>query len=435
MNIADEVKLDYADVLIVPQRSRLSSRSEVKLEREYVFPHSSIKLNCVGIIAANMDTVGTMEMAKAFKEYKMLVALHKYYTEEELLEFFKEKTYWETAFYTVGTSSEDEEKLESLVSQIKSIHPNEIFPTLLCIDIANGYSQHFIDKLKFYREKYPESVIMAGNVCTPNMAEELIMSGADLIKIGIGPGAACTTRVKTGVGYPQLSATAECSHATHGLRGHVCADGGVTCPGDVSKAFAAGADFVMMGAMFAGTDECEGECEIKLNENIPLCLKETYNLIKSCESNIDADQDSAFRLHLPEEDNDFPKSLLNDDTIFYSEDEIGFQIVDIIDNKAFIKLIEDNFCTKTIKYYGMSSEEAQKKHNGGLSAHRAAEGKVVHIPYKGSVNLVIQDILGGVRSTCTYVGAEKIKDLPKCAQFIRVNKTHNTLFGDNWQQT
>jgi GMP reductase len=205
MNVIDEVKIDYSDVLLVPQRSKLPSRADVLLERSYTFPHSQLILNCVGVIAANMDTVGTFNMAREFYKHKMLVALHKHYSVNELFDFFQDKTYWGTAFYTVGTSQSDEDKLKELVGRIKEIHPNEFFPKLICIDIANGYSQHFTDKLREYRKNYPESIIMAGNICTANMAEELIISGADIAKAGIGGGCFISgTKVKTYIGYKNI---------------------------------------------------------------------------------------------------------------------------------------------------------------------------------------------------------------------------------------
>ncbi|KAK9744621.1 IMP dehydrogenase / GMP reductase domain [Popillia japonica] len=180
----------------------------------------------------------------------------------------------------------------------------------------------------------------AGNVVTGEMVEELILSGADIIKVGIGPGSVCTTRIKTGVGYPQLSAVIECADAAHGLQGHIISDGGCTCAGDVAKAFGAGADFVMAGGMFAGHDECDGEVIEKNGKKYKL-------------------------------------------------------------------------------FYGMSSKTAMQKHSGGVAEYRSSEGKTVEVVYKGDVESTVLDILGGLRSACTYTGAGKLKELPRRATFIR----------------
>lgn len=382
LKVTDDIKLDFDDVLIIPQPSDLNSRSEVSLERKICMPNAKMinphmwrrKITyakdvfenaprvCwegIPVICANMDTVGTMEMAKVFAKEKMLVALHKHYSEKELINFFVyNKKIWTNVFYTVGSGEQDFEKLARVgekVNEQMSHFPDiesHMFPRMICLDIANGYSKHFCDVVKRYRETYPWAIIMAGNVVTGNMAERLIESGADIVKVGIGPGATCLTRVKTGIGYPQLSAIAECAFQVHGSpAGHICGDGGCRTAGDVSKAFAAGADFVMLGSMFAGTDACEGEWEY-----------------------------------------------------------------------------DDNNNKKALKFYGMSSTAAQEKYNGGLKKHRTSEGRVVSVDYKGKTEEVIQDILGGVRSACTYTGARNIKDLPKCAKFARVNSTHNDFF-------
>lgn len=349
LRIREGIKYDFDDVLIVPQRSALESRSQVDLVRRFTFPHSKIELECVPIIAANMSTVGTFAMAKAFANEKMLVALHKHYSVDQLVHFFEEhplNTAKDYVFYTVGSSNNDFEKLKKL-----QISLGKEFPKLLCIDVANGYLESFTKVVKKYRSLLPNSVIMAGNVVTSNMAEELILSGADIVKVGIGSGSVCTTRIKTGVGWPQLSATSECAFAVHGKPdGHICSDGGCNNTGDIAKAFAAGADFVMVGGLVSGCDECEGEW------------------------------------------------------------------------------IEENG-TKYLKFFGMSSKDAQEQFNGGLSSYKASEGKTVKVPSKGPVSEILQDIAGGVRSACTYVGAKRLKDLPKCSEFIHVTKTHNTVFG------
>ncbi|PVX52003.1 GMP reductase [Balneicella halophila] len=346
MRLEYELKLGFKDVMFRPKRSTLNSRSQVDLEREFIFKHTLKKWKGVPIIAANMDTVGTFKMAESLARDKIMTAIHKHYTTNEWEEFLADKP---TEFYqyitlSTGTGEKDEEKLSKLLSQ----HPKLEF---ICIDVANGYSQHFVDFVRKIRAQYPDKIIIAGNVVTGEMVEELLLSGADIIKVGIGPGSVCTTRVKTGVGYPQLSAIIECADAAHGLGGHIISDGGCKIPGDVAKAFGGGADFVMLGGMLAGHDESGGDV---VEEN-----------------------GKKFRL-----------------------------------------------------FYGMSSQTAMKKHAGGVADYRASEGKTVKVPYRGSVQETVKDILGGIRSTCTYVGASRLKELSKRTTFIRVQEQHNQVFGD-----
>lgn len=349
MRIEEDIKLDFKDVLIRPKRSTLKSRKEVDIRREYTFLHSNRKFFGVPVIAANMDGVGTMDMARAFEAHGegLSVALTKHYSPEELVEFYKTDAA-KNAWFSMGIVERDIEKLEKVREAFGSDADNVV--DKLCIDVANGYSEAFADFVKSTREKFPNIAIMAGNVVTGEMVEELTLSGADVVKVGIGPGSVCTTRKMTGVGYPQLSAVIECADAAHGLKGLVCSDGGCTVPGDFAKAFGAGADFVMAGGMFAGHDQ--SECKIV------------------------------------EEDGQ-----------------------------------------KFVVFYGMSSKTAMDKHSGGVAEYRASEGKTVKVPYRGPVENTLQDILGGVRSACTYVGATKLKELSKRMTFIRVTQQINEVFG------
>ncbi len=346
MRIEEDVKLDFKDVLIRPKRSTLASRKEVDISREFPFRWSNRTFSGVPIIAANMDGVGTMAMAKAFAKmgHGMTVALHKHYPLDDLLKFYKDhgsKNVW----YSIGVSEADEKKLDQFVKKM----PGAI--DKLCIDVANGYAEPFVDFVKKMRDKLPDVTIMAGNVVTGEMVEELVLSGADVVKVGIGPGSVCTTRKMTGVGYPQLSAVIECADAAHGLKGLVCADGGCSVPGDLAKAFGGGADFVMLGGMLAGHDQCEGE------------------------------------------------------------------------------VIEEEDGSKFVTFYGMSSSTAMEKHSGGVAEYRASEGKTVRVPYRGDVIATSGEILGGLRSACTYVGAVKLKELSKRTTFVRVTQQLNTVFG------
>ena len=346
MRIEYEIKLGFKDVMIRPKRSTLKSRSQVSLERNFTFVNSKKKWSGVPIIAANMDTVGTFEMAEALAKEKIITAIHKHYTPEEWSAFLNSQpdSIYEYIALSTGTGKADEEKIKQIIGQ----HPKIEF---LCIDVANGYSEHFVEFVKNTRRNFPNKTIMAGNVVTGEMVEELILAGADIIKVGIGPGSVCTTRIKTGVGYPQLSAIIECADAAHGLGGHIISDGGCKIPGDVAKAFGGGADFVMLGGMFAGHDESGGD--------------------------IVEEHGKKFRL-----------------------------------------------------FYGMSSQTAMDKHAGGVAEYRASEGKTVKVPYKGPVSETVKDILGGVRSTCTYVGASELRELSKRTTFIRVAEQHNEVFGN-----
>lgn len=342
MRIEYDVKLDFRDVLIRPKRSVLKTRADVSLEREFKFKHTQSKWHGVPVIASNMDHTGTFNMAKALSEHRLMTALDKFIDLTDWKNFGDEHPkVFSSSFVSVGITEADFEKLEKIAS----------FGHLsfICLDVANGYTERFVSRLEILREQYPSAVIMAGNVVTGEMVEELILSGADIVKIGIGPGSVCTTREKTGVGYPQLSAIIECADAAHGLGGQVCADGGCTTPGDVAKAFAAGADFVMLGGMFAGHDECLGE------------------------------------------------------------------------------VIEEHG-KKYKRFYGMSSTEAMERHHGSVADYRSSEGRSVNVPYRGPVKNTILDILGGIRSTCTYVGAHRLKELSKRTTFIRATRQLNEVF-------
>ena len=339
MRIEDDIKLDYSDVLLRPKRSTLTSRYDVDITRTYKFKHSNAEWTGVPIMASNMDTVGTPEMHEKMLEYGMITCPARHYMK-------KDATWWR-----VGTT--DNRVLGKNVCMMGGIDDvghmviHHLKWNFVGIDVANGYTISVINAVKDLRLRLPNSIIVAGNVVTADMTQELILAGADIVKVGVGPGSVCTTRIKTGVGYPQLSAVMECADAAHGLNAHIIADGGCNSSGDIVKAFAAGADFVMIGGMLAGHDECDGE---------------------------------------------------------------------VVNGK--------------MKFYGMSSESAMSRHNVPTREYRGVEGKTVEVTYKGAVKNTIIDILSGIRSACTYVGAKRLKSLSKCATFIRVNNTHNTIFGE-----
>lgn len=330
MRIILDKKLDFDDVLMAPKQSFLQTRNDVELEREFTFVHSPQKIKCIPIVAANMASVAGIEMAKALGEHRLMTALPKG------MNYFSSEIDQRLVFMTVGAENE-------------KITGN---PKMICLDVANGYMNKFMDKVERTRSMFPEAIIVAGNVCTAEATERLIFAGADIVKVGIGGGSGCTTRMKTGVGYPQLSAVIECADAAHGLKGQLMSDGGCRVPGDICKAFGAGADFVMLGGMLAGHDESPGKI-IEING-------EQYK-----------------------------------------------------------------------EFYGMSSHLAQERHNGGIRKYRSSEGRQVRIPYRGSVHETILDILGGLRSCCTYCGAETLKELPKRTTFVQVSRQLNDIYAGN----
>jgi GMP reductase len=357
MRIERDVKLDFCDVLFRPKRSTLHSRSEVTLEKTYKFKHSGATWSGVPIMSANMDGVGTLAMAEALTQHGLFTCLAKNYDSAGFEEYDGLVNFRDIAIST-GTGEKDFNRLKIMLNS----YPFKF----ICIDVANGYSEKFMDFVSNIREKYPNITIIAGNVVTPDVTEQLILRGADVVKVGIGQGSVCTTRIQTGVGYPQLSAVIECADAAHGLGGHIVADGGCVCPGDVAKAFGAGADFVMLGGMLAGHDEGGGKVITKV-----------YTMPYTAEDG-----------------------------------------TPVVESKRFVQ------------FYGMSSDTAMHKHHGGVADYRSSEGRTVEVPYRGAVAHTVKDLLGGIRSTCTYVGASNLKQLPKRTTFVQVNngKQYNTVF-------
>lgn len=374
MRIEPDIKLDYKNVLIRPKRSTLTSRKEVSLVREFNYRNYNTENICppdfegIPIIAANMDGVGTFEMADKLAEGEIMTCLKKTYTSAELINYFDSEM-WERREYvamSIGISDSDLNKFKTVYDHVgKQLK-------YVCIDVANGYTERFVNFIQEFRLLYADIVIIAGNVVTADQTQELILNGADIVKVGIGPGSVCTTRIKTGVGYPQLSAVIECADAAHGLGGHIIADGGCTSSGDIAKAFAGGADFVMLGGMLAGHDEGGGEVITKMYET------NEHKLVDS--------------------------------------DDLGEVWERVTEEKQFVQ------------FYGMSSKAANDKHFGGLKEYRSSEGREVLVPYRGEVAKTIQDILGGIRSTCTYVGADELKRLNKCTTFVMCHDTHNRIY-------
>lgn len=384
MRIENDVKLDYSDVLIRPKRSNLTSRKEVELQRKYTFRNFMSGFTevidetdyCgIPIMAANMDGVGTFGMAFELSKRGLFTCLVKTYHQWDIIKFFNRDDInaTEHVAMSIGTSEEDYDKFKEVYQGCEYEFGNKL--KYLCVDVANGYTEKFVAHVRRIRTDYPAVVIIAGNVVTADQTQELILNGADIVKVGIGPGSVCTTRIQTGVGYPQLSAVIECADAAHGLGGHIIADGGCSSPGDVAKAFAAGADFVMLGGMLAGHDEGGGEVITKYyatGEYKHTGSPETY--------------------------------------------------------ESYAPMFQEK---KFVQFYGMSSDAANTKHFGGLKDYRASEGREVLVPYRGKVENTMQTILGGLRSTCTYVGAQNLRQLSKCTTFIQVNNQYNKTYEAN----
>jgi len=369
MRIDQDMKLDFKDVLFKPKRSKLESRRDVEMHRTFKFHNSGKEWTGIPIMASNMDGVGTFEMAKVLQQHKMLTVLRKHYTQEDWKEAVGSGLKLKYVSVCTGTGVIWDPDAPDYAT-MKAVLQNYPDIPFITVDVANAYHENFGEFIARLRDEYPEKTIIAGNVITAEMTEELIIRGADIVKCGIGPGSVCTTRLMTGVGVPQLSGIIECADAANGIGGHIIADGGCVYPGDVAKALGAGAHFVMLGGMLAGHKEGGGN----------IITKHTAT-------------GGAHKL----------------------------------DNGTYIPHFEEQ---QFVQFYGMSSDAAMEKHGSRKDGYRGAEGKLVSIPYKGEVERTLTEILGGVRSACTYIGAKRIKDMPKCTTFTRCTQQVNTVFGN-----
>lgn len=334
-----DIKLDFKDVLIKPKISDIESRSQINLIREFSFSNG-VKWSGIPIIASNMDTVGTYELYKVLSSYQMITALHKFYTLEQLLQMELDPNYF---MISTGITNLDYIRLIEILDNINV--------KFICIDVANGYMSKLQLFCKKIKEMFPSIVIAAGNVVTQEITEILVSEcGVDIVKVGIGNGSVCTTRIKTGVGIPQISAINNCAGIAHSSNSFIISDGGITCPGDLAKAFGAGADFIMIGGAFSGHAENPG-------------------------------------------------NLITDD------------------NGEKYKL-----------FYGMSSNAAMNKYYNGKSSYKTDEGKIVKIKYKGPISNTINDYLGGLRSSCSYIGAFNIDQIFSKTTFVIVKNQYNDIF-------
>ena len=344
MRINFEKKLNFEDVLLEPKRSTLSSRRDVDMTRKFTFRNSGKVVQCLPIFASNMDGVGTFSMAREMQKHKMMTVITKSTTLEQWRAAAGSGVRMQSVSVCTGTNvmwdpdAPDYKNMQEVLKMFPDVK-------MITIDVANAYHQNFVNFIAKVRDEYPDKIIIAGNVVTPEMVEELIINGADVVKIGIGPGSVCTTRTMTGVGVPQLSAIMECSDAANGVDGHIMPDGGCVHPGDIPKAFGGGAHMVMIGGMLAGHDESEQKIENGM-----------------------------------------------------------------------------------VEFYGMSSDRAREIHGKRKDGYRGNEGRLISLPHRGPVAPTLEDILGGVRSACTYIGARRLKDMPKCASFVTTNNVINRVY-------
>ena len=344
MRIDNTPKLNFEDVLLKPKHSTLTSRKDVDMTRKFTFRNSKKVMNFTPIFASNMDGVGTFSMAKVLQEYKMMTVITKTTTPDQWKQAVGSGVRLQSVSVCTGTNKVFDDNAEDYknMQEVLKMYPDV---KMITIDVANAYHQNTVGFVEQVREEYPDKVIVAGNVVTPEMTEELIIAGADVVKIGIGPGSVCTTRTMTGVGVPQFSAIVECADAANGVDGHIMADGGCVYPGDIAKALGGGAHMVMVGGMLAGHDESEQN---------------------------------------------------------------------VVDGK--------------IEFYGMSSDRAREIHGKRKDGYRGNEGRLISLPYRGPVKDTIENILGGVRSACTYIGARRLKDMAKCASFVTTNNVINKVY-------
>jgi len=411
MHIINEPQLDFSDVLIAPKRSELASRKDVDLERKIVgrWNPEFVMTEPIPIMLSNMDNITTWEMTYKFLSDGCMVAMNKFVTIEEWEDQINNKhslvnpclqNYNGNLAYTIGIRKDEQGKYIELdqYRKLKTKYPDHFMH--LVIDVPNGYSEAFANFVEMVRKEFPDIFIVAGNVVTGDMVHELILKGADCVKVGIGSGNACLTRIKSGVGRPQLSAIIECADAAHGLGGYIISDGGCRTAGDVCKAFCAGADIVMLGSMFAGHDECEGKIVTKYElTHFDRSPQHGYNYIPLLSGLVELDCEVKYErtnYHQP---------------VTYSYDPV---------------YVEKNFK----EFWGMSSKKAMEKHYGKQDTYKATEGREILAPYRGPVQNTLNDLLGGLRSMCTYIGARNIKNVPKCATFYLVNQQVSNMFND-----
>ena len=334
-------QLDFRHCLIVPTRtSTIRSRSQVKTQTLVHFEKSHQDWIGTPIWTSNMDSTGTIAMYDKIHKYGLVTCFDKNINKDLLENDYDLDR--ERYSVSTGINIKDIEIIRKVIEKYN--------PKFLCVDVANGYMEKFISTVAYLKTCYPDVIIVAGNVVTPEVIPTIGEAGADIIKLGIGSGSVCTTRIKTGIGCPQLSAILNCHETAHNCGIKIMSDGGIQNPGDICKAYAAGADFVMVGGLLAGHADT------------------TENVVESNGQ-------------------------------------------------------------KFAEFYGMSSKEANNKYSGGMKHYKAAEGKKVLIPLKDeSITDTIEDILGGVRSCCSYLGAFNPSQIYERSNLIKVEQQVNDKF-------
>ena len=270
MFYSSEKKLNFKDVLIVPKSSKINSRKDVILDTKILFPASGINWTGVPIMASNMDNVGTFEMGFALQNFHMTNAVSKFYNKDAWVKSISNGLDLEFNFITFGLQEISE--IDEIISYILQ-KTNKNIKTIV-FDIPNGYIEKFSKIISEARKEFPKLGIIAGNVVTAEGVRLLMDSGADGVKVGIGSGGVCDTTETTGIGYPQLSAAIDCSLEVKKYNGFIVSDGGVKITGDISKAFAAGSGFVMLGSLLAAHKESMAPIIRKDNKN----FRELYGM-------------------------------------------------------------------------------------------------------------------------------------------------------------
>lgn len=344
--------LTFDDVCLVPQYNDVPSRTEPDT---VTWLTKNLEVG-MPLVPANMDTVMGLELARVITENGGYPIFHRFAPAQVQIDWVEKL---EGKMFVSCGINDKSDILEILDAK----------PTGVCIDVAHGHSDRMHRMIDRVKNHSPNVQVIAGNVCTPMAYQDLVNSGADAVKVGIGPGAACTTRIVTGFGVPQFTAVQECAKIAKKLRVPIIADGGIRGSRDVVLALAAGASTVMIGKLFALTNESAAEKLYNWNGN------------------------------------------------WVPRDEL-------VHTEISTEILLEQSVVKA-KYRGQASEDFQNEFYGGLKEKTVAEGTDFWAPVTGSAQDLIDDILGGLRSGLTYGGARNIKELQRKAEFMRVSENYS----------
>lgn len=355
--------LSYNDVLLLPHRSDLTSRNDAKIDLSTKFT-SNINLN-TPILSANMDTISEADMVLAMASHGGFGILHRFYNDKERFRADVEKivTKYSGIAFSIGTNPDD----LSIVNDITKIY--EKAQIVVCVDVANGHLRKSLDQISKLRKTFGSRIqIIGGNVCTPQGVMDLVSHGVDAVKIGIGGGSLCSTRLVTGHGMPMLTSIIQARQTINALQSNVAiiADGGIKTSGDIVKALAAGADSVMVGGLLAATVETPGPRYIKTSSFNGLWKYEELDLVNNTEE--------AYK--------------------------------------------EFNFIQYK-KYRGQSSKDFMDSIE---KVNVAPEGEHTYLPCRGPVGDILKNLIGGIRSGMTYTGAKNLHELSEKALFIEIGQ-------------